>query len=87
MATPTGEYAEQMLDPDGWPEVNEETYHDRAQQYTEVLRQVTEVLETCQHKRVRFSRWYLVGRCADAANGELGTKIDELMRCKTVSRR
>nr|WP_258043629.1 hypothetical protein [Mycobacterium kansasii] len=33
IARPTGEYAELMLDPDGWPEADEDTFYDRAQQY------------------------------------------------------
>lgn len=80
MTKPTGGYAEQMLDPGGWPEVDENMLHDRAQQYLQVLRQVTDVLETCQRQRAEvFDGGAWSGSAASAANGELGTNIDELV--------
>lgn len=76
---PVSEYAAQMLTPDAWPEVNEDNYYDRAQQYTDVLRQVTAVLETCQHERSElFDGGFWSGGAAAAAKGELGTNIAEL---------
>jgi hypothetical protein len=30
VAKPTGEYADEMLEPDGWVEVDEQSLHDRA---------------------------------------------------------
>ncbi|OMC11913.1 hypothetical protein [Mycobacterium sp. SP-6446] len=84
IAKPMGAYAEQMLAPDGWPEVDEDTYHDRAQQYTEVLRRVTEVLETCQHEQSEiFDGGTWSGGAAAAANSELATNIDELSRLQS----
>jgi hypothetical protein len=77
---PTGGYAEEMLDPGGWPEVDEDTFYDRAQEFTQVLRQVTEVLETCQQQQGQiFDGGIWSGGAAEAANGELGTNIGELM--------
>jgi hypothetical protein len=80
VAKPTGGYAEQMLDPGGWPDVDEQAFYDRAQQYTQVLRQVTDVLETCQHQQAEiFDGGIWSGSAAGAANGELGTLIGEMM--------
>jgi hypothetical protein len=79
VAKPMSEYAAQMLAPDAWPEVDEDNYYDRAQQYTEVLRQVTAVLETCQHEQSDlFDGGFWSGGAAAAAKSELGTNIDEL---------
>ncbi|WAC91699.1 hypothetical protein [Mycobacterium sp. Aquia_213] len=80
LAKPTGGYAEQMLDPGGWPEVDEQAFYDRAQQYTQVLRQVTDVLEACQSQRAEiFETGSWSGGAADAANTQLGTLIDALV--------
>jgi hypothetical protein len=79
VAKPTGEYAEQMLDPGGWPDVDEQALYDRAQQYTQVLRQVTDVLETCRHQQAEiFDGGIWSGSAAGAANGELGTLSGEM---------
>src|SRR5262249_51467145 len=81
LARPTGEYAGQMLDPNAWPDVDEEAYFDRAQEYTQVLRQVTEVLEACQHEQSEmFDGGVWSGGAAGAANGELGTIVGELLK-------
>lgn len=45
---PTGSYARQMLDPGGWVEADEDTFYDRAQEYSQVLQRVTDVLDTCR---------------------------------------
>ena len=80
LARPRGEHAEQMLDPGGWPEVDEDTFYDRALHYTEVLRRVTEVLETCRHQQGEiFDGGIWSGGAASAANGELGMIVSELM--------
>jgi hypothetical protein len=79
VAEPTGGYAERMLNPGGWPDVDEQACYDRAQQYTQVLRQVTDILETCQRQRAEiFEGGIWSGSAASAANGELGTLIDEM---------
>lgn len=79
IAKPTGRYAEQMLEPNGWPQVDEDTLGDRAQEYTRVLSHVTAVLEACQHEQIEiFEVGTWTGGAADAAGGELGTRIDEL---------
>ncbi|OBI21802.1 hypothetical protein A5714_06885 [Mycobacterium sp. E2462] len=81
IAKPAGEFAEQMLEPGGWPEIDEDLLYDRAQAYTQVLRQVTGVLETCQQQRTElFDGDVWSGGAANAANGELGTNIDELVK-------
>jgi hypothetical protein len=79
VAKPTGGYVEQMLDPGGWPDVDEQAFYDRAQQYTQVLRQATDVLGTCQHQQAEiFDGGVWSGSAAGAANGELGTLIGEM---------
>lgn len=80
IARPAGGYADQMLDPGAWPEVDEGALYDRAQDYTRVLRQVTEVLESCQHQRSEvFDGGIWSGGAANAANAELGANVGELM--------
>lgn len=80
MARPAGEYVEQMLDPGGWPQVDEDTFYDRAQQYGEVLRQVTDALRTCRQQHLEvFEGGVWSGGAADAADGELNAHIDQLM--------
>ncbi len=79
IARPTGEYAEQMLDPGGWPESAEDTHYDRAQEYNQVLRQVTDVLDTAQQQKGEvFEGGVWSGSAANAANGALGTNINEM---------
>ncbi|MCV7412200.1 hypothetical protein AWC05_13155 [Mycobacterium florentinum] len=76
---PTGQYAEQMLEPNGWPQVDEDALYDRAQQYTRVLSDVTEVLQACRHQRIEvFEVGVWTGGAAGAAGDELGTRIDDL---------
>lgn len=48
---PTGSYARQMLDPGGWVEADEDTFYDRAQEYSQVLQRVTDVLDTCRQQK------------------------------------
>lgn len=80
MLRPTGGYFDQLLEPGGWPEVDEDAFYERAQEFTQVLRQVTEVLESCQQRRTQvFDDGVWSGGAADAANGELGTNIGHLM--------
>lgn len=80
IAKPTGAYSEQMLEPGGWPEVDEDALYDRAVEYTQVLREVTDVLDTCRYQRNEiFGGGVWSGGAASAADGELGTNINELM--------
>lgn len=80
LAKPTGGYAEQMLDPGGWPDVDEQVFYDRAQQYTQVLRQVTDVMEATRYQRAEiFDAGIWSGSAAAAANGELGTLLDQMV--------
>jgi len=77
---PTGEYVEQMLDLGGWPDVDEDSFHSRAEKFTQVLGQVTAVLEGCLHQRGElFKGGIWSGHAAAAANGELQTRIDGLV--------
>ncbi|BBY23804.1 hypothetical protein [Mycobacterium stomatepiae] len=59
---------------------DEQACYDRAQQYTQVLRQVTDVLEACQSQRSEiFDTGIWSGSAAGAANAALGTLIDGLV--------
>jgi hypothetical protein len=79
LARPTGEYAKQMLAPDGWPDVDEDANYRRAYQYTQVLAQITEVLDNCRRRQAEiFDGRVWSGAAAGAANRELGTNIDAL---------
>jgi hypothetical protein len=84
VAKPTGRYAEQMLDLGGWPDVDEHVFYDRAEAYTQVFQQVTEVLETCRQQRGKiFNSDTWSGSAAGAASGQLGTDIDELVKLQS----
>lgn len=76
---PTGGFAERMLDSDGWPDVDEDTFFTRAQQYTTVLRQATDVLEAWGRQRAQiFDGGVWTGGAAHAADGKLGGHMDQL---------
>ena len=80
IAKPTGGYAEQMLDPGGWPEADENTFYDRAQQYTQVLRDVTQVVENCRHQQTEiFEGGIWSGTAAGAAGRDLAGVIDGMV--------
>src|SRR3984957_18941902 len=79
LAKPTGGYAERMLDPGGWTAADEQVCYDRAQEYTQILLQVTDVLATTSYQRTEiFDGGIWSGSAAGAANGELGTLIGEM---------
>jgi hypothetical protein len=79
LAKPTGGYADRMLDPGGWPAADEQACYDRAQEYTQILLQVTDVLATTSYQRTEiFDGGIWSGSAAGAANGELGTLIGEM---------
>lgn len=76
---PTGEYTGQMLEPGGWPESDEDTFYERAQQYNSVLRNVTDVIDATRQQRLEvFDGGVWSGGAANAANGALGANIDEM---------
>ncbi|MEZ0350519.1 secretion protein EspK [Mycobacterium sp. pR1184] len=76
---PTGRYAEQMLAPNGWPQVDEDALYDRAREYTGVMSGVTAVLEACQHEQISiFETGVWTGGAAGAADDELATRINDL---------
>jgi hypothetical protein len=80
LARPTGEYAEQMLAPDGWPEADEDANYDRAQQYIHVLRQAAEVSDHCHRGQLDiFDGGVWTGGAASAADRQLGKSVDALM--------
>lgn len=76
---PTGEYAGQMLDPGGWPEANEDAFYDRAQEYNQVLRKVTDVMDSTRRQQVEvFEGGVWSGGAANAANGALGANVNQM---------
>ncbi len=76
---PTGEYAGQMLEPGGWPEADEDTFYDRAREYNGVLRKVTDVMDATRHEQAEvFDGGVWSGGAANAANGALGTNLNEM---------
>ncbi|MDT5221370.1 MAG: hypothetical protein QOF15_3475 [Mycobacterium sp.] len=76
---PTGEYAGQMLEPGGWPEADEDTFYDRAQEYGQVLRKVADVMDATRHQRVEvFDGGVWSGGAANAADGALGANLNEM---------
>jgi hypothetical protein len=76
---PTGEYAGQMLEPGGWPEADEDTFYDRAQEYGQVLRKVADVMDATRHQRVEvFDGGVWSGGAAHAADGALGANLNEM---------
>ncbi|AKN15722.1 secretion protein EspK [Mycobacterium haemophilum DSM 44634] len=80
ISKPTGEYAEQMLNPGGWPDANEDIFYDRAQEFNQVLWKVTDVLETTRYQKgLVFDTGVWLGGAANAASGALGANINQLM--------
>jgi hypothetical protein len=76
---PTGEYVEQMLAPNGWPGVDEDAYYDRAQRYTQVLRRVSDVLDSCLRERGEvFDGGVWSGSAAGAAGRQMGAIVEAL---------
>ncbi|WP_370495167.1 secretion protein EspK [Mycobacterium sp. pR1184] len=81
MVKPTGGFAEAMLDGGGWPDVAEDAFYDRARQYLQVLRQVTEVLDTFRQQQGEiFVSGVWSGSAAGTANGQIESNIDELVK-------
>ena len=76
---PAGEYAEQMISPGGWPEVDEATLSARADEFAGVSRQLGVVLDSSAQQRMQvFEGGIWSGGAADTANNALGRNIDQL---------
>jgi len=76
---PAGEYAEQMISPGGWPEVDEATLSARAEEFAGVSRQLGAVLDSSAQQKMRvFEGGIWSGGAADTANSALGRNIDQL---------
>lgn len=54
---PTSKNAAQMLEPGGWPEVDESAFLNRASSLTDTLQQVTRTLESWLHEQTKISSW------------------------------
>ena len=84
IARPAGEYAEQMISPGGWPEVDEATFTARSEEFAGVSRQLGVVLDSsAQQKMQVFEGGIWSGTAADAANDALGRNIDQLTALKS----
>lgn len=76
---PAGEFAGRMLDPGGWPQSDEDTFYDRAQEYNDVLRRVTVLLEITQRQRSEiFEGGMWSGSAASAADSALSANIGQM---------
>ena len=83
-ARPAGKYAEQMISPGGWPEVDEATFAARSEEFAGVSRQLGVVLDSsAQQKMQVFEGGIWSGGAADAANDALGRNIDQLTALKS----
>jgi hypothetical protein len=79
IARPAGGFAEQMISPGGWPEVDEATLSARADEFAGVSRQLGVVLDSSAQQRMQvFEGGIWSGGAADAADGALGRNIDQL---------
>ncbi|WP_205875420.1 WXG100-like domain-containing protein [Mycobacterium camsae] len=77
---PFGGHAEQMLEPDAWPEADEDVLFDRAHAWTRILHQVDEVLgANRRHRAEMFECDGWRGAAAAAAADELSRNIDQLV--------
>ena len=77
---PIGGHAEQMLDPGGWPDVNEDAFYDRATEFTRILRRISDLMATCQQQQARvFDEGVWSGGAAAAANGAISGNINQLL--------
>ena len=84
IARPAGKYAEQMISPGGWPEVDEATLSARAEEFAGVSRQLGAVLDSCAQQKMRvFEGGIWSGGAADAANDAFGRNIDQLTALKS----
>jgi hypothetical protein len=84
IARPAGKYAEQMISPGGWPEVDEATFAARSEEFAGVSRQLGVVLDSsAQQKMQVFEGGIWSGGAADAANDALGRNIDQLTALKS----
>ena len=84
IAQPAGEYAEQMISPGGWPEVDEATFAARSEEFAGVSRQLGVVLDSSAQQRMQvFEGGIWSGGAADAANDAFGRNIDQLTALKS----
>lgn len=77
---PTGGYIDQLLEPHGWPDVDEDVFYDRANDFRRVLQGVTDVLDTCRQQRTQvFDGGLWSGTAAGSADGELRSRVEQLV--------
>lgn len=76
---PAGQHAEQMLEPGGWPSINEEMIYGRALELHHVLSKVSDLTGTCSSQKAEvFDSGGWSGGAADAANNRIDSHIAEL---------
>lgn len=79
IARPTGGYVERMLGQAGWPEVDEDTLYGQAHTFTQILRQVDEILAGSRHEQSQiFGGGIWSGDAAEAANSTLDKNLNQL---------
>lgn len=76
---PTGENVDRMIEPAGWPEINEDTLYNRAESLRGTLRDVTDVLKTWQDDQARiFGDQMWSGTASDAAQQAVRKNIEAM---------
>ena len=76
---PPGKYAEQMLSPDGWPDVDEQAFLQRAKALTNVLRQMSQQHELWLHEKADITSGAIwAGSGASAGGAAIAAQISNM---------
>src|SRR3546814_7450089 len=76
---PTGKYADRMLEPGGWPGIDEMVLHDRSAELTAKLQALTHVLEDWLHEQTEISSGTIwSGSGANAGLSAVAHSIDAM---------
>lgn len=76
---PPGKYAEQMLSPDGWPDVDEQAFLQRAKALTNVLRQLSQQHELWLHEKADITSGAIwAGSGASAGGAAIAARISNM---------
>jgi hypothetical protein len=79
MGKPSGEFAEEMTEPLGWPDIDEQALLDRADVLRRVLASITSVLGLWRGQAgALFNGSVWTGTAADAGNHAVEQRINEL---------
>lgn len=85
LSRPNGKYADQMTGSDGWLDVDEHEFLNRASLLTDRLRKLTVVLETWHHEQADISSGTLwSGSGASAGTKAINSSIDSIESQQTA---